>query len=195
MFDQKPLLPVHVMMNAVKDRDDFWCANGWGGDHVEGAADEGLSPQIWKPPLDDYVKINVDGALKKDGKAGIGIILRDNDAKLLDCFAFQVNASTSLMCEALALKKGIQIAKALDLKNCVMESDNASLIKAVNGISPCPDWRCTPIIDDIVMLASSVSFSFVWIPRVANLAADTLANLSFSRLGPSGWVHNPHPCC
>lgn len=56
------------------------------------------------------------------------------------------------MSEALALlRKGVQITKALDLVNCVIEFDKSTLVNVVNGVS-CPDWRCFPIIEDLLVI-------------------------------------------
>lgn len=85
---------------------------------------ESGNQSCWSAPSGNNLKINVDGAFKKDGRAGIGIIIRDNLGTMLDRFAFKVHASYSFMSEAIALRKGVQIAKSLDLKDCCFDFDN-----------------------------------------------------------------------
>lgn len=113
---------------------------------------------------------------------------------MLDGFALRVNASSPFMSEALALWKDVEIAKSLDLVDCCFESDNSSLVKGVTGKVLSIDWKCAPIIDDIIYVSSTISgCCFKWIPRFANLAVDCLANFSNTSMGPIGWVSNPPP--
>lgn len=42
----------------------------------------------------------------------IGVIIRESDGTMLDGFSKKVHASSLLMTEALALKHGMQVAKA-----------------------------------------------------------------------------------
>lgn len=151
-----------------------------------------MLPAVWAAPSGLDIKINVDGSYNASGKAGVGVVLRDYTGKLLDCFAYKVDASSSLMAEAIALKKGLQIAMSLELSNCCFEFDCLSLVNSICCSFVCTDWRCAPIVDDIKFLASSsFGFSLCWISRDANLAADWLAKHVDTRMGPSGWVSNP----
>ena len=91
------------------------------------------------------------------------------------------------MSEALTLRKGVQIAKALDLENCCFESGNSTLVKVAYRKTCCPNWKCIAILDDIISVSSSISgCCFKWSPRSANLTANCLINLSDTSMGPFG---------
>lgn len=114
----------------------------------------------------------MDGAYSASGAAGIGVILRNNQGDTLDSFAVKADASSSFMVEAMELKKGLQVAKALDLVNVAFESDNLTLVNCVNGLVCCPNWRCAPVLDDCLSLFRSFpKGSLCWIPWDANRAA------------------------
>lgn len=149
------------MQSAERDLGEFWSVNGWNHACLS-SNNPCLCPQDrWRPPDGDTIKINVDGSLTESGFAGIGIVLRDNQCKLLDCFAFKVHSSSAFMSEALALRKGVQIAKSLDLVDCSFESDCSLLVNAVNGSCSSVDWRFSPILEDIISITRTIRASLM----------------------------------
>lgn len=107
VFENIPLSPVFVINQAAVCLSEMWNANGWHGNSQSDVKGSGDRNTLWQPPVGNGIKVNVDGAFKEGNHAGIGIVLRDNAGLLLDCFAMQVHASSPLMSEALAVKKGL----------------------------------------------------------------------------------------
>ncbi|KAF7825477.1 putative protein phosphatase 2C 65 [Senna tora] len=125
-------------------------------------------PNCWIPPCKDSVKVNFDGAFKKDSlDAGVGFLVRDMDGDMWMGYSGKVFASSSLVCEALALKMAISMVDCL------------------------PDLKFIFEMDCEVLFNLNLSFSLV--RRNGNQAADWLAKSALKGLAPSGWVINPPP--
>lgn len=56
------------------------------------------------------------------------------------------------MAEALALKKGMQMALDLDLKNVMFETDCEVLMKAVAKAESLADWKSEAVVEDTCFL-------------------------------------------
>ena len=70
----------------------------------------GRIPIIWKAPLSDFMKFNVDGSSKgKPGPAGIGGVLRDNSATIKIVFSKAVGVVESNAAELLAVREVLRI--------------------------------------------------------------------------------------
>ncbi|KAL6993385.1 nicotinamide N-methyltransferase [Sarracenia purpurea var. burkii] len=71
----------------------------------------------WDPPKTGWHKVNFDGALRKNGKAGIGIVIRDElgwvTASYMERLKEQANAEVT---EAIGGHRAIEIAISLGLK-------------------------------------------------------------------------------
>lgn len=117
VFDRKPFMPVDIMCAVSRDLYEFWGANKWSSQSTENYIDQVPLETSWMLPPSGSIKINVDGSMDSMGKEKIGIILRGSDGAMLYGFAKKVNASSPLMTEVIALKQGIQIAKALDISS------------------------------------------------------------------------------
>lgn len=132
----------------------------------------------WIPPLDSQVKINVDGAfINPLLPAGMGIVFRNKDGRVLDGFGDTFLASSAFMAEAYALiKESCGVVVSLDLTNVVFESDCKALVDCVSSGSAAP-WDCEVLVDDIRL--SLLSFSTVnvcHVNRCLNKAVDWLAS-------------------
>lgn len=75
---------------------------------------------------------------------------QDRNCIVLDLNCSSCPASSTFMAEALALKKGVQKAKAVGLREVRFESDYENLVKVVQGRSDSPDWRSMAIAEDVI---------------------------------------------
>lgn len=93
----------------------------------------------WKKPEEDFVKINYDASLKLPCfSAGIGVIVRDEEARMIDGANFIINASSVLAAEASALKCGVKLAVEKDYRNVTFEMDSRIFLISVRMIQGAP---------------------------------------------------------
>ena len=87
----------------------------------------------WIPPSENSLKINFDGALFKDiNKAGLGVIIRDNQGQVLASLSEQVQLPCSSdLVEAIAAARAIALAHDLSLSNYILEGDSDKVIIAL----------------------------------------------------------------
>ncbi|KAE8659885.1 Beta-galactosidase 5 isoform 1 [Hibiscus syriacus] len=139
---------------------------------------KGRRVQSWLPPPADCYKINVDGAVRKDGLAGgIGGILRGSNSSILASFSESVGPDPPPLAELKGIKKGIEIFLSsvwAHKGRLIVESDCKSAV----------DWILSPItapslfsslVKEIVSLILARAFIVRLIPRGCNWEADKLA--------------------
>ncbi|KAF7814122.1 reverse transcriptase [Senna tora] len=84
------------------------------------------------------------------------------------------------------------LAREKGFSRVVFESDCLELVQALVADSPIMDWRAFSVVEDIRRLSKEFSaFSFSWIPRSANQAADWVAVSAAKKMCPSDWVLVP----
>ena len=70
-----------------------------------------MVPMRWSVPSKGWIKINVDGAFKKNGDASLGVVIRDDAGKvLLSAWRVVDNTSNAEEVEILACKEGLALA-------------------------------------------------------------------------------------
>ncbi|KAL5863518.1 hypothetical protein ACOSQ3_001032 [Xanthoceras sorbifolium] len=93
-----------------------------------------------------------------------------------------------LMAEAIAVRRGLQLAIEFGLSSFLVESDALGVINVISwNLVPCSDMGM--VLFDIYCLANSLhvsSFSFV--PRLANMVANALAKVALSILSDLFWI-------
>ncbi|KAK2637132.1 hypothetical protein Ddye_031924 [Dipteronia dyeriana] len=141
---------------------DFRRANSVPSDKV---ANVSVEKRKWKPPAEGLFKINTDAAINGSlGHVGIGIIIRDS--------AGHVMASSSPQsAEAVAILRGLQLARDSGLWPCSIESDALSVVMLMNSKAiPCAEIGLA--IQDILSLVDKLSICEVsFVQRDANMAA------------------------
>ena len=73
VFENHMLNPVITIDIAFAAANEFWTANGWSHGLIDIVTSE-KAVQSWKPPPQDFVKVNMDGAFVKDGSK-VGVVL------------------------------------------------------------------------------------------------------------------------
>lgn len=88
-----------------------------------------------QPPLGNYFKLNIDGALFFDSQeAGIGVILRDCKNEILMAASIKEMTLFQLeIIECLAICRGLQQCILLGISHLVVESDCLSVVHQIQG--------------------------------------------------------------
>ncbi|XP_062014412.1 uncharacterized protein LOC133730929 [Rosa rugosa] len=150
----------------------------------------------WKLADLGQCKLNVDGAFVPHlTKGGLGGVLRNSSGQVQAAFAHTVHHVGSLkQFELLAIRKGLDYAKSLQLQNVTIESD---CLEAVQEIS-CSDHDLTKfgaILDDIHELMTSIhGVQILHAPRSCNTVAHRLASIAFESDQQEFWLHSAPNC-
>ncbi|KAL3738317.1 hypothetical protein ACJRO7_019791 [Eucalyptus globulus] len=159
-------------------------------------------PVKWIAPEDPYLKLNVDCSwVEGDAPSSIAGMLRDSNGIIVDGFATEVHASSSLQAETLALLHGLYMLKQREEKQvgqvhkqrrCVLcESDCRTLVQLILGREEAP-WAMKDQVQDCQMrLAQLTNASLAYCSREAKSAVDWIAKAHRRKLLPSMWKRNP----
>lgn len=127
------------------------------------------------PPAHTSVVCRVDGAWSKDLKvAGLGWTSSTPPGTITRHSAICENVSSPLMAECLACRAAVMDAVGSGANHLILESDCLQLVGAINTRSILVETH--GIISDIFLCCNQLaSFSCRFIPRAANVIADSLA--------------------
>lgn len=130
----------------------------------------------WLPPTQGRLKINCDVAVRKNGKIGLGFVVRDDSGKIiLAANKEETGEGSSTVLEGLAMRHAMQMAKQYQLKGCEVESDSKVLVDAVEERTTPPTY-CDVLVHDIRSLAEDIGcVKFEFIPRQCNQFAHNAA--------------------
>ncbi|KAL6129255.1 hypothetical protein ACLB2K_072608 [Fragaria x ananassa] len=153
-------------------------------------------PHTWLAPPQGIIKVNPDGAWNsEDYSAGIGIIARDSEGKLVSGAASSTSAQSSIEVEAKATLEALSLAQTGNFSGVIFESDSQVLVNVINNPSKASHWLLRPVGTRIRRASTFFSFScWNWIPRKANEAANCVATLARRRCARSLGFPDPHPC-
>ncbi|CAA7038516.1 unnamed protein product [Microthlaspi erraticum] len=154
--------------------------------HVKGAGD-GMRRQrverhiAWKPPMQDWWKINTDGASRGNpGLATAGGVLRDKSGSWICGFALNIGICSAPLAELWGVYYGLLMAWENRVPRLIVEVDSEIVVKILHsGISD---------VHPLSFLARLCYGFFTrdWLVRImhtyreANRVADGLANHAFS---------------
>ncbi|OMO66427.1 hypothetical protein COLO4_30555 [Corchorus olitorius] len=151
-------------------------------------------PEKWEAPEPGWVKINCDGAQdSRTRNAGLGIVMRDSQSRIVGGFHREIKAKSPLIAEAMAIKEGLIRAKEKGFSKIVLETD-CQIVQQCIQSKKHGHWEIDPILADINRLKGDFEQCKIkWICRNANGVADWVATLSRKRMCPQNWVNQPHP--
>ncbi|XP_065639048.1 uncharacterized protein LOC136071544 [Quercus suber] len=131
----------------------------------------------WSPSPRFSFKINVDGTVDKaNGKAGVGVIVRDDLGRVEATMCRNLDAPLgAIETESKAIESGLLFAQDIGIWDIVVESDCLIMIQALKGTSAPPSVvsAVTQGILDLSMGFNRVEFSHV--KRQGNKPAHVLA--------------------
>ncbi|OMP07814.1 hypothetical protein COLO4_07023 [Corchorus olitorius] len=149
--------------------------------------------QAWRPPQRGFIKLNCDVAFdSSSGDTGIAVVCRDHNGELVDGASFFTQANSVDVAEALAVRLATRLACRRGWRNVIFESDNKDLVGRLCSTSKKDRWYTRTIELDIASLTCFFdSFSFSFVHRSANRAADWVAKNTRKRCCPVDWMYSP----
>ncbi|KAL4271357.1 hypothetical protein GQ457_13G012300 [Hibiscus cannabinus] len=141
------------------------------------ASNSNASQERWARPLQDRIKINVDGAFNPTSrKAAVGVIARNSHGMMVDGCAFQLEGShTAESAEACAFKEGITLAIANGWNHVDFEGDAVNIVCKLDRRELDRSFASAHLMDTIAALDNHPGFSFRFVRRALNRAAHGLA--------------------
>jgi len=89
--------------------------------------------QLWRPPPENFYKINIDGAYDPNTRTGEwGFVVRDSNGEVLLVGAGKISrAASAIQIEGIAALKAIQRAAQLGMTHVILETDASVLASAL----------------------------------------------------------------
>ncbi|KAL4348699.1 hypothetical protein GQ457_17G008430 [Hibiscus cannabinus] len=173
---ERSLYPLHLVVeDAVLLCLDYASASA----STQVSPPAAAAPPHWRPPHVGSVKVNVDGALLPSARLGaIGVIARDSSGAVLGGFAkpIPVQGPASTV-EVAALFAGLEFAVANAWPSALIESDAAVLVNKLHRPTADLSLLGGMLAPSRALLAANAArFRVGFTPRLANIAAHTLAS-------------------
>ncbi|KAK9015789.1 hypothetical protein V6N11_006883 [Hibiscus sabdariffa] len=132
----------------------------------------------WEAPPLGYLKLNIDGAMLRDGsKGGIGGILRNEEGRCIASFYGSVGQGCPILTELLAVKYGLDNFLGLSVDSnmrLIVECDSKVAVDWILNPERCQSLFL-PLVHNIQSLLLCCRAFLKHIPRGANIEADILA--------------------
>jgi ribonuclease HI len=141
----------------------------------------------------DSIKLNTDAAVRSCSST-IAVIARDNHGHIRKAWTSIVPTVDPDIAEALAIKWALQLAKAEDFTQVIVESDSKKCIETFTGSPEDTCWKLDALYSDVNSLALDfVSVCFSWVKRDTNSTAHELAKFAASLNTPFNCNASPLP--
>lgn len=127
-----------------------------------------------------------DAALRADGRAALGVVLRAPDGTTLARIAAPVRAQDIVQAEARALVTALSCARALGLERLVLHTDASALAKLLNGQALPP--YCVEEGQAEQLRARFAQLAVLKVPRLLLFEADRLAASALQTQGAAPFV-------
>lgn len=112
----------------------------------------------WRPPCDNFIKVNTDAAYSMHRRSGaIHIVCRNEEGRALTMLAARIFAPNPLITEALSLREALRLAQNLQFKQVNFELDNLTLEEACKGNKKVREIN--GIIQDILHIRNQIQVS------------------------------------
>lgn len=129
------------------------------------------------------ISIHVDGGSRGNpGPAGAGVVIRDDDGRLLHESAWFLGHQTNNAAEYLALLRALERAARLGPHALTIHSDSELLVRQLTGQYQVRNPRLAQLHEQVQLLLLKVArWSVRHVAREENRRADELANLAMER--------------
>ena len=121
--------------------------------------------------------INIDGASHGNpGPAAIGVVIRDEQKKVLASISKTIGRTTNNQAEYRAIIAALEKASRLGINEVEMRSDSELVVRQINGRYRVKNAGLKPLYEKVKLLQSQMtSFTITHVPREENQEADNLA--------------------
>ena len=122
--------------------------------------------------------INIDGASRGNpGPAAIGVVIRDEQKKVLAHISRAIGRTTNNQAEYKAIIAALETVSRLGITEVDMRSDSELVVRQINGRYRVKNAGLIPLYMKVKQLQSRMdSFTITHIPREENKEADSLAS-------------------
>ena len=149
----------------------------------------------WKPPEHGTYKVNYDGAVfSQQGKAGLGVIIRNHEGAVMASLAQQIPLPTTVaQVEALAARRATEFALEIGITTAILEGDSETIVKEL--MEPNPSLALHGhLIQDVKSLQNSFnSLNFTHVRREGNNVAHALARWAIKKPNLTVWMEDVPP--
>jgi ribonuclease HI len=134
----------------------------------------------WRPPKISFVKLNTDGAYKKDQIAGCGGIIRGNQGEWLGGYAKCVGLCSAFVAELWGVLEGLRCVRRLGFMNVELNIDSVAVVQVLKERRFNSSLGSALIKQIWKLLDMDWNIEIFHTYREANKCADALANLGCS---------------
>ncbi|ONH90045.1 hypothetical protein PRUPE_8G032200 [Prunus persica] len=135
VFKSSHIDPRLTIDRAIQNRREFLDAKAKSPmPFGDASVDPNILAQGWRPLMSNYVKINFDGAWKKDSHlAGLGVVARDAIGSFCGGLATSFHCNLALVAEAAASLRAFKFALNHNFTDIILETDSKILVEGVRG--------------------------------------------------------------
>ena len=146
----------------------------------------------WKPPVQEMMKINFDGAIFAEEKSsGMGVIIRDRKGLVIASMATWIPQQLwPVEIEALAASKALEFARELGIADAVLEGDSQVVIMALNSKNTVLAPFGSLVQDSLTLSTSFSKLSYSHTKRDGNPVAHNLAKLAVNLTNCVIWMED-----
>ncbi|GAU30840.1 hypothetical protein TSUD_267600 [Trifolium subterraneum] len=91
-----------------------------------------LSYINWKPPKENFVKLNTDGACKEGRRAGYGGVIRGNQGEWLGGFFKGVGYCNAFVAELWGVLEGLSLVRRLGFDRVELSVDSKAVVQVIS---------------------------------------------------------------
>ena len=161
---------------------------------IKGKGKEETAPK-WSSPERGWLKANVDAAMGRGSKRGVGVIVRNGAGEVMVAAHKNVRVDWDVdTMEAFAVLFGLQVCWEAGYQRIALEMDSKTIADALNKRKSLQNYASTFIHEAQVLGNRFSSVSVTHVRRGANGVAHELARLALNVEGVKIWFGGCPPC-
>lgn len=174
----------------INDYFSHWCKQKLG---TRPCASLLVSNKMWRPPPSGALKINTDACFDREKRvAQAGIVIRDENGKLLGGHTKKYPTYSPMMAEALAVREALALALNCNMGKTFIETDCQEVVRACRNEIKVGEIVC--IIKDIQSFKLvDPAIGLTWVSREGNQATHHVAQPGSRNTLSHFWCYDPPP--